>query len=453
MKKQNHKVFVFDVNNSLYHECSSGYKNKWDEGEYNFWENQQEIDDFCNKNLKLLEAQAENILKSGASVVCFSVQQSSVKVTMKLAEIIKRKNKNAIIILGGPQCARWKSAEGLIKEPNVDAVVIGEGDVALPELIKTIVKKGRLDNCPGILYKKAGKIIDCGNREAIKVLDNVPFADFSGFKLESYKYPEKLEVFSSRGCVNRCAFCSERQFWGKYRFMSGKRIFDEIKFQLKNNKKLKTIRFNDSTLNGNIKELSTMCSYIIKSGINVNWYGQAIIRAGMSKELLKKMKKAGCTHLSYGMESGSFEVLQKMNKKFTIETARQVIRGTHEAGIDVGLNFMFGLPGETDENFRETLDFVKINRKYIDSISPNRSFCVIETITDLYNSPKHFGIEEPIHHLFWKSEDGKNNYPARLERYEKLCKFAVDLGIGDKNTLLTEKDKKYLLEEYSKNEN
>lgn len=453
LKKENNEVFIYDVNNSLYHECQPAYKKKWDESEYNFWENQQDVDVFCAEHKKLLEIHAGNILESGSLVVCFSVQQSSVKVTMKLAEIIKRKNKNIIIILGGPQCARWKSAVGFIREPNVDAVVTGEGDVTLPELIKIIQKKGRLGDCPGIIYKYEGEIHDCGDREIIENLDRVPFADFSPFNLESYEFPEKFEVFSSRGCVNRCAFCSERQFWGKYRSMSGKRVFDEIIFQIKNNTKIKLIRFNDSALNGNIKELSKMCDYIIESGLRVNWFGQAIIRTGMCSELMEKMKLSGCTHLSYGIESGSFKVLSKMNKKFTIETAEQVIRDTYEAGISVGLNFMLGLPGETEKEFQETLDFIKRNRKYIDSVAPSRSFCVIETITDLYNSPKKFGIKEPVHHLFWESADGRNNYPVRLKRYETFCRLAVELGISHKSILLPEKHREYLLDAYNKHEN
>jgi hypothetical protein len=193
--------------------------------------------------------------------------------------------------------------------------------------------------------------------------------------------------------------------------------------------------FYDPLLNGNIRVLSRFCDLIndaVSQGVirQVKWSGEAIIRPEMTIELLKKMKRAGCCDLSYGMESGSQSVVESMGKRFKISDAETVIRATHDAGIGVTLNFMVGFPTETEEFFQETLDFIKRNREYIDWVMPSESFCYIDKGTYLYEHAEEFGVLSFPHTNFWKSIDGKNNYPERLRRFRIFCALADSLGIS-----------------------
>jgi tetratricopeptide (TPR) repeat protein len=105
---------------------------------------------------------------------------------------------------------------------------------------------------------------------------------------------------------------------------------------------------------------------------------------------------------------------------------------------------MFGIPGETDEDFEDSLDFLRRNYKNMDSILASQSFCVIDKGTYLYEHAKEFGIKDREHHLYWEAEGG-NNYPERFRRYEEFCQLALSLGIPQTSGLLSIKPDKWLL--------
>ena len=160
----------------------------------------------------------------------------------------------------------------------------------------------------------------------------------------------------------------------------------------------------------------------------------------MNFETLKKMKDAGCTDVTYGVESGSERMYKVMRKRFSPEIAERVIRDTNRAGILVSVNFMFGFPGETEEDFGKTLKFMERNAKYMNRIYPSRTFCALEKFSYLESHREEFGIspQKLDHYLYWESRDGKNNYLERLRRYEEFCDLveslnpiSLDTGVAD----------------------
>ncbi|GAG80072.1 unnamed protein product, partial [marine sediment metagenome] len=154
------------------------------------------------------------------------------------------------------------------------------------------------------------------------------------------------------------------------------------------------------------------------------------IRPEMSYEVIKKMKLAGCEHIIFGIESGSQRVLDLMKKHYRVEDADRIIRWMHKVGIIVTCNFMFGFPGETEEDFELTLDFIKRNAEYLDRVYPSRTYCALEEFSYLNTHLEEFGIKpNPPNHLYWETIDGKNSYPERLRCCEEFCKLASSLGI------------------------
>ena len=207
--------------------------------------------------------------------------------------------------------------------------------------------------------------------------------------------------------------------------------------------------FSDSVLNGAVNAIRELCDLLIKNNVKIKWGGQAVIRKEMTSDLLKVMQQAGCTYLGYGLESGSNQVLQSMNKKlFTVEMASDVIKATHEAKINAYVNVMFGYPTETDADFLKTLEFIKDNRNNIDGVSPSQSFTIIVKNTYLYDHLSEFNIDPNPHHLYWKTKDGKNTYPIRFKRYEMFCKLCIDMGLSGVGVLAEKSDKWILLGEY-----
>lgn len=439
LRKDGHQVFNFDLNNDFYHNCIGEYKGKWKKAEDEFWTDYSSVSKFISANEEIIDRAVKQILASNAQMIGFSVYYPTELMSLELARRIKELDQNRIIVLGGAECLREFKGEIFIRKEEVDAVVVGEGELTLSELTKMVDEDKKIDFCEGMLFKKDREVIDCGNRAPIMDLDNLPFSDFTDFPLSRYEYPHTLPLLSSRGCIQRCAFCTVGIFWKRYRCMSGKRIFREVEQQLKLFKSVDDFHFYDPLLNGNIEELSRFCDLIIENTEmgnlpSIKWRGEAIIRPEMAAEILRKMREAGCYDLAYGIESGSQRVLDKMRKHFKISDAQRIIRQTHEAGIKVTLNFMFGFPTETNEDFEKTLDFISRNSSYIDVVLPSDSFCSIDRNTYLYNHPEEFGIMTPTHSSFWETIDGRNTYPERLRRFEAFCELAsslnINIGIG-----------------------
>lgn len=452
LREKNHEVFSFDINNALYCSGPDEYKKFWDDKDlYSFWSTKDLISKFIEDNDKMLEFQVESILNTAARVIGFTVHFSSLLVSLELARRLKAKDKERIVVFGGPDCCRQLRGLEIIEDSAVDVVNVGEGDLSILELLKQI-ENGGVEFVKGALIKKNGTIIDCGESEIIGNLDSLPFPDYSDFSEDIsrglYRQPERLEILDSRGCITKCHFCSEWQFWKRFRSMSGQRMFEEISYQIKIFPKVDYFYFIGSLLNGNIKALSEFCDLVIKNGLKIRWLGQAIVRSEMDKILLTKMRKAGCIWLGYGIESGSEKVLEKMNKRFSIKLAAQVLKDTHEAGIQTQANFMFGIPTETEVDFQQTLDFLKRNRQNMDSVLASQSFCVIDKDTYLYNHPEEFAITDCSHSLFWEAYDN-NTYPERFRRYEEFCNLALSLGLPETSGVLRVKpDKSQLMSQY-----
>jgi radical SAM superfamily enzyme YgiQ (UPF0313 family) len=448
LRRKGHQAFGFDLNNALYCSGPDKYKENWiDKDRYSFWNNAALISEFIRDNARMIDFQISKILDTQAKIIGFTVHFSSLLVSLEIARRIKKKDQDRIIVFGGPDCCRELRGGVLIQEDAVDIVVIGAGDESLPELAGIVEAKGRPEFFPGALLKKDGKIIDCGDRPAVESLDLLPFPDYSDFRkdilLGHYRQPERLEILDSRGCIIRCHFCSEWQFWKTYRTMSGKRIFEEIAYQVKRFPGVNYFYFIGSLLNGNPGELSRFCDLLIASGLAITWSGQAIIRPEMTKGLLEKMRKAGCEWLGYGVESGSQKVIDKMNKRFLIADAEEVLKATHQAGISTQANFMFGIPTETEDDFRQTLEFLKRNRENIDSVLASQSFCVIDKGTYLYTHAQDLGIKNSDHHLYWEANG--NNYAERFRRYEEFCRLALALGLPETSGVLGVKPDKWML--------
>lgn len=448
LRRRGHKAFGFDLNNALYCSGADKYKKMWDNKDlYSFWNNTSLISEFTRDNERMIDFQVNKILDTEAKIIGFTVHFSSLLVSLEIAKRIKNKDKDRIVVFGGPDCYRELRGQEIIKEDAVDIVAIGEGDETLTELAEIAETEGRIDFSHGTLLKKDGKIIDCGDRQVLKSLDLIPFADYSDFRKDilsgHYRQPERLEIFDSRGCITRCHFCSEWQFWKAYRSMSGERIFEEIAYQVKRFPGVNYFYFIGSLLNGNTEALSRFCDLAIQKDLRIRWAGQAVIRPEMTKELLEKMRKAGCEWLGYGIESGSEKVVYSMNKRFSITNAEQVLRDTHQAGISTQANIMFGIPTETEDDFKQTLEFLKRNRENIDSVLASQSFCVIDKGTYLYTHADEFGIKNAGHHLYW--ETNGNNYVERFRRYEKFCQLALSLGLPETSGVLRVKPDKWSL--------
>lgn len=461
LRKRGFEVKVFDFNLRIHNQHKE--EGLWKGEEDLRWEDDRDVARFINENNELLDSFVNEVLAADAGVIGFSIYNTTRRLSLELARRIKKKDKNKLLIFGGQQCFPEQAAEGLVNKDPVDAVIIGEGEETLVEFAGKIEKLKKMVFCPGVFYKENGRIINCGMRPPIANIDSLPFSDFSDFSLQEYGNPHQLPILSSRGCPYPCVFCSTKLFWGTFRSMSGSRIFREIDYQLSRHKDVHFFTFNDHVVNADMRVLSDFCDLVIDAKLNrrqdnpswerLIWRGAVVVRKEMDADFLRKMRSAGCIELEYGVESASLAVRRSMNKApYDLEILGQVINDTHDAGIDARVNFMFGFPGETREDFVQTLNFLKKNRAAFSQVHASETFCHIDPGTYLSGHLSQLGVlEKRFHPLYWESEDGKNTYPERLRRHQEFCQLAVSLNIplssGGHKIML---HKEHFLEEYNK---
>lgn len=424
------KVMALDLNIDMYLRCEKQHEVYWDESMNEFWRSETLVEKFISDYEGLVRYYLGEICNYGAKVIGFSIYDTSMFFSLILAKRIKARCPDKLIVFGGPHCSRYMARDFIMSRGVVDIIAEGEGEETLYEIVEVVAKEGKVDFCKGTVVKKGDELINCQDRPLIENLDTLPFPDFSDFPTEGYIRKDVLPVSSCRGCVNRCVFCNEWPYWHKYRFKTGYRIFQEVKYLMSQYPKITNIEFHDSVLNGNLEQLGIFCDLVISENLPIRWNGQAIIHPRMGYDLLSKMKKSGCGCLDYGLESGSQAVIAKMKKRFNISDAERVVKQTAEAGIDVVLNFMFGFPGETEDDFKETLNFVSRNKNYITAVNPSPSFCGIAPGTYLNNHLEEFDVARPMDNgRYWRSADSKNDYLIRLNRFERFCEFVHSLGI------------------------
>ncbi|MBM3255300.1 MAG: radical SAM protein, partial [Candidatus Omnitrophica bacterium] len=437
LKKGPYQVSVFDLNIELYNRRKEQYSSVWAIEQSAFWGDEENVRKFFIDNSELIEEYTDKIVRTGPDLVGFSVNVCSLPATLMLADRLKQKIPQVKVVIGGPMFFVPADIDGIMQHKCIDVIVYGEGEETFSELPDYFMGQKDLLNCRGIYFRKNGEVIRTQSRQPIKDLDELPFLDLGSFPLEKYSPPGHLgnhiSLMTSRGCVLNCVYCGPKAYWKGFRSMSGKRIYDEIKYHIQNNHAIEHIEFLDLELNGNMEALTELCNLMIDSPPKrgVRWHANIIIRPEMTKELLLKMKNAGCYHLSVGIETGSQRVLALMNKRYRVEDAERVLKYAYEVGIHVTTNFMFGFPGETEKDFNLTLDFLRRNASTIGTVYPSRTFFTIEPFSYLSGHLSEFGVvANPVYNLYWESADGINNYPERLRRCEEFSRLAIELGVS-----------------------
>ena len=147
--------------------------------------------------------------------------------------------------------------------------------------------------------------------------------------------------------------------------------------------------FLDSTVNISKRYINDLCDKIIASGLDIRWSDSA--RANdLDKDTLEKMRAAGCIRLIYGMETASPGILKYIDKRIELGELEDILRWTDEAGIWVGLENIYGFPHEKREDLDMMLDFIKRNKKHINTVYCNAFYLADQS--KLYLEPEKYGI-------------------------------------------------------------
>lgn len=277
---------------------------------------------------------------------------------MKLIKAAREVCPNAVTIAGGPHVTFWDD-HALEDYPELDVVVRREGENTLLELVQRIEAGKDHGNVLGTTLRVNGKIVRNPDRPYIEDLDSLPFPARHLWPMERFRELEDvLYLAASRGCVYWCEFCTTVRMHGrKYRFRSPKSVVDELEY-LNKTYRIKKFTFCDDAFTVDQERTEELCNEIIKRGLKIEWNCGSRVDM-VTKDLLVKMKEAGCVSFWCGLESGTQQVLDAMKKGITPELTKKVLGWVREVGMQPVPNVILGFPGETKKSAWDTIKFVE----------------------------------------------------------------------------------------------
>ncbi|OYW05248.1 MAG: hopanoid biosynthesis associated radical SAM protein HpnJ, partial [Acidiphilium sp. 37-67-22] len=279
---------------------------------------------------------------------------------VKVAAQIRAENPGVKIGFIGAKVA-VQAGESLERATPVDFVARNEFDFT----IKEIAEGKPFAEVDGISWRdEAGEIVHNKDRAILEDMDSLPFvADVykRDLKIEDYfigylMHPY-VSLYTGRGCKSRCTFCLWPQTVGghRYRTRSVEHVIAEVKQIQRDFPQMRELFFDDDTFTDNLPRAEAIARELGKLG--VTWSCNA--KANVPRDTLKVLRDNGLRLLLVGYESGNQQILHNIKKGMRVEVAKQFTKDCHDLGIKIHGTFILGLPGETQETIRETIDFAK----------------------------------------------------------------------------------------------
>jgi radical SAM superfamily enzyme YgiQ (UPF0313 family) len=303
-----------------------------------------------------------------------------------IARLVKKINKNTKVILGGNHISNavidYKFSlldknsnlpdviEDLENE-NIDFAIMGEGEMPMLKFVESIINNSAVDKVPGLVKKIGEKKyfmnpksekhnLNLLPRPARHLVNMEAYFKIGAFQSAKARSKRVLSIMCSRGCPEKCTFCTTPQMWGaNVRWRSTEHIMDEITNDVKDYK-IGEIQFLDDTLTIHKQNLYSLCTELEKLGVpwctpngtKVNYHLRD------QADMYKKMADSGCYQITLACESGVQRVLNDLiDKRLPLETIYPAIEKAKKAGLLAHTYWILGYPGETYEEMQKTIDF------------------------------------------------------------------------------------------------
>ena len=287
-----------------------------------------------------------------------------------IIETVRRESPKSTVVLGGAIASA--DPEFALSSLHPDYLILGEAELPMAAFLRALAGGAALESVPGLAYLKDGRFFRTAPSVAVGELDSLPWPDYDAFEFERYlkefhpsfdqtswsKYPERriAPIISGRGCAAKCTFCF--RLTEAYRWRSIDNVMTEIR-HLKSRYGINEIAIWDDLFSTTKARLLEFCGKV--KPLDLVWSCQLRLPV-VDEEILRAMKDAGCTWISYGLESASPKVLRSMRKGLLVPKMEQALLLTKDAGLTIQGNFIFGDPAETRETAEETLSFYRKHR-------------------------------------------------------------------------------------------
>jgi len=321
--------------------------------------------------------------------------------------------------LGSPNFAFF-----LENTPYIDKIIVGEGEMLFLRYLQKELPENR-------------RVYTLNDLEGATLpLDSAGIPDFSD--LDTQYYPT-MAAYASRSCPYRCTFCAEKVLWGTYRKKSAGHIAEELEqISIKYNCQLFVM--TDSLLNPVVKDLS---NELVNAGASIYWDGY--LRADQSvcdTENTFHWRRGGFYRARLGLESGSQKILEAMGKHITIQQIKEAVGSLAHAGIKTTTYWLIGYPGETEEDFRQTLELIKELKDdiYEADCNPFGYFLTGQVESEQWRKENNSILlyPESAKHMLMIQTWIMAGEPSREETYHRINRFVrhcSSLGIPNPYTL------------------
>lgn len=424
LRSEGHEVIIYDADANV---------DKNEEMDFSMLETKYPDYLNCINNLNHpIWGEARNIIKQiKPDVVGISVFTTKAAAAFRIAQIVKEIDDSIHVVIGGPHPS-VKAEESLKISSFIDFAIRGEGEKSFPSLIQAIEKKASYCNVKGLSYKENGKIYHNPPVDLIEDLDTIPLpARDLLLNKDSYTSEDMGLMLTGRGCPYSCSFCSSNGVWSRMtRQRSINNVLQEIK-QIKAKYKTTQFSFKDDTFTVNRNRVLRFCEEIKKNDLKIKW--DCNVRVNLvDQSLLKTMKESGCNGIKMGIESGSERVLSDIMKKgTTLDQIKNAAKAARKTGLYWTGYFMMGLPGETPEEMKQTLELLKSTKPDFASLSVFEPF----PGTELYDNGVAAGYLQdsmalkdyyeiiPKHYYIKKMDKRLNTMPINeFNRVERAMK-------------------------------
>ncbi len=280
-----------------------------------------------------------------------------------IAKMAKRLLPEIKVIFGGPHVSALKE-KTLAAYPDIDLLVVGEGEETLTELMTC--QDALPASIAGIIYRdKSGDPVFTGYRKKGVELDSLPYPAYEKlagypdeYRLPIFSYPKApgTSCISSRGCPYACSYCDRSVFRRTFRYNSAEYLYDHLRY-LRDRFGIRHVIFYDDQFTFHRGRVEELTQQMIDRPLGIT-FNCAVRAEHIDPDLLLQMKAAGCWMISLGVESGDELLLSQHRQNPNLDMLSEKIHLIHRAGIRVKALMMIGLPGETEKSIKKSMKYI-----------------------------------------------------------------------------------------------
>lgn len=387
----------------------------------------------------LIDETIAALVAARPKVLGLSIQGCNEAAAREVALGVKAQLPDITIVVGGFSC--YNADVGRRAFPECDYMCIGESDLTAGPLLEALARGERPFNQPGVLSRYDTPDYSYIPAPMIHNLDQIEFPKYEWCDLSVYRNFNDYQltpIIASRGCRwSRCTFCAERFYW---RIRTKENFVDELEWLVGQGCHL--FMFNESDLGGMPERVMEICDEIIRRGLHckVKLTGQLRVNKKQNRAFFEKLREANFVALRFGIDAFSERTLRLQMKGYTVDMITQNLKDCWEVGIFTEVNWVIGVPGETDQDVEEGIELILKNRKYIGRLANINPLILVNGSVYWIDPASHnIVLKEPKEIMYekypralpadqWYSTDPYIDAQVRKERFERIVLALHDAG-------------------------